>query len=80
MSSAITYYEKTLDSDRKTFGSRNPVLAIHLGNLGHAWEKKGEYRKAKKYYKKALKIYKKNGLENYARKMEDTIRSLPSEK
>jgi hypothetical protein len=26
---------------------------------------------------KALTIYRKNGLEHYARKMEETIRSLP---
>jgi tetratricopeptide (TPR) repeat protein len=76
---AIKYYEKALASNRKTFGSKSPYLTFVLNNLGNAWQKKGEYAKAKKYYEKVLKIYRTNGLEPYARKMEEKIRSLPSE-
>jgi tetratricopeptide (TPR) repeat protein len=51
---AKEYYEKTLSSDMKTYGSEHPKVATRWNNLGLAWNSLGKYEKAKEYFEKAL--------------------------
>ena len=51
---AITYYEKALASDLRSYGSKHPHVAIRWANLGSAWHDKGEFDTAIGYYEKTL--------------------------
>ena len=77
---AIEYHEKSLESNLKTHGPDHPSVAINLNNLGGAWKEKRDYDQAREYFEKALTVFTKLGMKQYAKLVEDNIRSLPPEK
>jgi tetratricopeptide (TPR) repeat protein len=53
---AITYYEKAMAINIKTYGDQHPQVAICLNNIGFAWKALGEAQKTIEYYTKAYRI------------------------
>ncbi len=53
---AITFYERALAIDEKTYGKDHPDVAIDLNNLGSAWDALGDAKKAITYYERAYQI------------------------
>ncbi len=56
---AISYYEKSLAVDLKTYGPEHPKVATLWNNLGSAWHSLGDYPKAIEYAQKAIPILEK---------------------
>jgi tetratricopeptide (TPR) repeat protein len=56
---AITFYEKSLEIDKKTRPPNHPDLASSYYNIGNVYYNMGEYSKALSYYEKALEISQK---------------------
>ena len=50
------YYQQAIDIDTAFPGSPHPMLVVFYGNLGSAWEAKGDMEKANPYYAKAQQI------------------------
>ena len=73
---AISYYEKALESDLKTFGPEHPDVAGDWNNLGTAWKSKGEFDKALNYHEKALRVFEKAGLLHKVKLLKDNITEL----
>jgi tetratricopeptide (TPR) repeat protein len=53
---ALTFYEKTLEIDKKTLSPNDPELAKTFNNIGLVYDNIGEYSKALSSYEKALEI------------------------
>jgi tetratricopeptide (TPR) repeat protein len=51
---AITFYEKSLEINKKTLPSNHPSLAMSYGNIGNVYKNMGDYSKALSSYEKAL--------------------------
>ncbi|CAN5862982.1 hypothetical protein BH20PSE1_BH20PSE1_25700 [soil metagenome] len=57
---AVPYLEKAIASAKQVYGDTpHPAMAIHLNNLGAAWNSLGEYRKAIDYFTQALAMAQK---------------------
>ncbi|CAF4764864.1 unnamed protein product, partial [Rotaria socialis] len=56
---AATFYEKSLEIDRKTLPEDDASLAPTYSNIGAVYKNMGEYSKALEYYEKDLEITKK---------------------
>jgi tetratricopeptide (TPR) repeat protein len=57
---AITFYEKSIESYKKTLPSNHPSLAMSYNNIGNVYAEMGDYSKALSYYEKALEIRQKS--------------------
>ena len=53
---AITYFDRALASDLRTYGENHPDVARDRNNLGVAYQVLGEYKKAIGYYEQALNV------------------------
>jgi tetratricopeptide (TPR) repeat protein len=53
---AITFYEKSLEIDKKTLPPNHPNLAASYNNIGMVYDNMGEYSKALSSHEKALEI------------------------
>ncbi|CAF4605851.1 unnamed protein product, partial [Rotaria socialis] len=56
---SVTFYEKSLEINRKALPEDDVSLAPTYGNIGGVYKNMGEYSKALEYYEKSLKITKK---------------------
>ncbi|CAF5085816.1 unnamed protein product, partial [Rotaria sp. Silwood1] len=57
---AVSFYEKTLEIERKTLPEDHSSLADTYNNIGGVYDNMGNYSKALEFYDKALKIYEKS--------------------
>jgi tetratricopeptide (TPR) repeat protein len=57
---AISFYEKELEIDQKSFSSNPIPLAYTYNNIGTVYDSMKEYSNAQFYYEKALEIYQKH--------------------
>jgi len=57
---AITFYEKSIETYKKTLPPNHPDLAKSYGNIGVVYYSMSEYLKALSYYGKALKIWQES--------------------
>ena len=57
---AITFYEKSLEIEKKTLPPNHPNLAVSYNNIGNVYNNMGEYSKALSSHEKALEIRQKS--------------------
>ncbi|CAF3122691.1 unnamed protein product [Rotaria socialis] len=56
---ALKFYEKGLETMKKTLPANHPLLATSYNNIGGVYNSMGEYSKALEFYEKDLEITKK---------------------
>jgi tetratricopeptide (TPR) repeat protein len=57
---AITFYDKTIEIDKKTLPPNHLTFANTYNNIGTVYKNMGDYPKALSYYEKALEIQKQS--------------------